>query len=435
MKENAKLFSIADFDTLKDDENMEFAIARIAVLSTRTNSHKINITEEILRRDGGSILGKWIVADYDKYRDDVTTHTSSEVIVGIIPPDQEPEFVTSEDGEVTMFVNGVISKIYATEVYNLFKSNNCRSMSIEMYTRGDKINEDGTTDIDGLNIFGITILGTTTNGSCPDARMKITRFSADEAQNYYDQNFAKSEALRLADELTRFASHIKKEDNMEEKELSMSEAEEEIVMADETEPKEEEKAEEKEMSCDDKELAEESEEEKDDDSEEEPKADDKELSEESEESEGEVAEDEKEKTMAEQAVEFAEEADKEFVEKLFSADLSDMVKVVCELKAFKDAKVKEDTTKKFNSIMLSVKCDLNEENYTKLFEEGATLSLDELDAFENKCKAFAYEDSKASKKSKRFSEEPEIMTFGCNDVMVNQREESVDEMFARINAR
>lgn len=176
-------FSIDDIQSVATEESVEFAIAKIAVLSTKPNSHKINITKEILERDGKSILGKWVVADFNGT--DTTTHTSQEKIVGIIPSDQELEFVENEDGSVTMFAEAVISKIYATEVYNLFKSHNFRNVSVEMGTADDEELDDGSIDISGLCIYGVTILGLSVGGSCPDANMSIVRFSRNDADEYY----------------------------------------------------------------------------------------------------------------------------------------------------------------------------------------------------------------------------------------------------------
>lgn len=176
-------FSIDDIQSVATEESVEFAIAKIAVLSTKPNSHKINITKEILERDGKSILGKWVVADFNGT--DTTTHTNQEKIVGIIPSDQELEFVENEDGSVTMFAEAVISKIYATEVYNLFKSHNFRNVSVEMGTADDEELDDGSIDISGLCIYGVTILGLSVGGSCPDANMSIVRFSCNDADEYY----------------------------------------------------------------------------------------------------------------------------------------------------------------------------------------------------------------------------------------------------------
>ena len=205
--ENKYYFSVSDIQSVATEDSVEFAIAKIAVLSTKPNSHKINITEEILRRDGLSILGKWVVADFDGT--DTTTHTNNEKIVGIIPSDQTPEFVKNDDGSVTMFVEAVISKIYATEVYELFKNHNFRNVSVEMGTADDEEREDGSIDITGLCIFGVTILGLSVGGSCPDANMQIIRFSSDDASKYYQntKHFSLRELAKKRNEELQVTSH------------------------------------------------------------------------------------------------------------------------------------------------------------------------------------------------------------------------------------
>ena len=205
--ENKYYFSVSDIQTVATEDSVEFAIAKIAVLSTKPNSHKVNITEEILRRDGLSILGKWVVADFDGT--DTTTHTNNEKIVGVIPKDQTPEFVKNEDGSVTMFVEAVISKIYATEVYELFRTHNFRNVSVEMGTADDTEREDGSIDIAGLCIYGVTILGLSVGGSCPDANMSIIRFSSDDASKYYHntKHFSLRELAEKRNEDLKVISH------------------------------------------------------------------------------------------------------------------------------------------------------------------------------------------------------------------------------------
>ena len=192
-----KYFSIDDIQEVATEDSVEFAVARIAVLSTKKNSHNVNITKEILKRDGLSVLGKWVIADYDGI--DVTTHTKNTHIIGIVPSDSNVEFVENSDGTVTMFVDAILSKLYATEVYNLFRQHNFRNVSVEMSTFNDRENDDNSIDIDGLNIYSICVLGLTVGGSCPDANMSITRFSEKNAEEYY-QNTKRFSLKQLAEQ-------------------------------------------------------------------------------------------------------------------------------------------------------------------------------------------------------------------------------------------
>ena len=200
-------FSVDDIQEVATEDSVEFAVARIAVLSTKQNSHKINITKEILERDGKSVLGKWVIADFDGT--DVTTHTHNTHIIGIVPSDSNIEFVDNPDGTTTMFVDAIISKLYATEVYNLFRQHNFRNVSVEMATANDQEREDGYTDIDGLNIYSICVLGISVGGSCPDANMSITRFSEKDAEEYYQntKSFSLKQLAEQRNEKLKVTSH------------------------------------------------------------------------------------------------------------------------------------------------------------------------------------------------------------------------------------
>ena len=550
--DNKIYFSVDDIQEVATEDSVEFAIARIAVLSTKENSHKINITKEILERDGKSVLGKWVIADFDGT--DVTTHTHNTHIIGIVPTDSNVEFVDNPDGTTTMFVDAIISKLYATEIYNLFRTHNFRNVSVEMATANDQEREDGYTDIDGLNIYSICVLGISVGGSCPDANMSITRFSEKNAEEYYqntksyslkqlaeqrneklkvtshpidkskeavdmgswDGDKAKDDLLKeknyktiaksvcllledgwedkekgalkypvmnlkdgkwvynaqglssaraygeqhdpsVADKAISIQKKLglykdddsNKEENMENKELNFSsdsEKDKDVIMN--------EDGSEKDMACGNKDMAETSE---DDKLKEEKKEEDnikdeeKKMAEESEDDklkeekkeEDDIKDEEKKfsldayvdeaamLTMLENETDefkaLADKITKEFSANEIVAKFIEMAKENAELKADKEKNDKEKTDKKFASIMASVKEDLDEESYSKLAEEGKQLSLDQLGAFENKVKAFAYEATK--KNNKNEEDNSEIMKFGSS----NNENEVETDVFARIS--
>ena len=194
--DNTVKFALSDIQYYQNDDSVEFAIARLAVLSTKQNSHRLNITKEMLKRDGASVLGKWIIADYDGF--DVTTHTDNVHIVGVVPHDAKIDFIDNDDGTVTMWVDAIISKLYATQVYELFKNKNFRNVSVEMTTKNNTEQIDGSISIDGFTIYAICILGQHINGSCPDAHMEIIKFSADKAEKFYKQTSILDKMAKLA---------------------------------------------------------------------------------------------------------------------------------------------------------------------------------------------------------------------------------------------
>ena len=98
-----------------------------------------------------------------------------------------------------------------------------------------------------------------------------------------------------------------------------------------------------------------------------------------------------------------------------------------ELKAEKEKIDAERQSKKLASIMASVKEDLDEKTFAELSEEGKVLSFEQLGAFENKVKAFAYEATKKNKEQND-SDTDDIMKFGATD----NSEEYDNDVFNRI---
>ena len=520
MNETIKQFSINDVNLFKDDDSADFALAEIYFLSDGNNAQNCPIPTEVLKRDAKTVLGKFVVAKFDKWVGDVTSHVLDEVIIGYIPMESEVRFV-EKDGKTFAVCDAIISKIYSTEVYNLFKEENYRSVSSEFSCSQPNANEMGEGEVDALIVRGITLLGKSVRPAIEGANMQIKKFSEKEADEYYlslnnplkkfaderdeklngkiykvnktelkDKSWgdvdkttlrnkvisAKNKSTLVKDvyllvesgwedapsehlkypvmelvgdtfyynrgALSSALAYAKQENettviskveklykkfklNDKDKEDKMSDIKEkeDVVMAQEEETKVDDKekevekkemstVEEKEMGCDkamsdEKESKDEVKEGKEEDSKEEK---------------------EEEKSMSEQAKEFAEsETDKEYIGKMFSQELKGMVSEILELKKFQETRLELDKTNKLNSIMASVKGDLDEKQFSELQAEGVTKTFAELDSFENKVKAFAYEASKGKEK-----QDDGIMKFaGQTTVIGNNIELDVFDKISR----
>lgn len=170
--EEIKRIEFSDYD------EQEFSIARLGYISTKPNSHGIGISEDCLRASAPSALGKWVVAKM--FMGDATTHEPDEHIVGMIPKEQEVEFVNDEDGYLRAYCDAIISKRYAADFCEIFEKDNNRAVSIE--ARFDMENEDNAKS---FTICGVTVLGKTVRPSCPDSDIEFVRFSESEAEDYY----------------------------------------------------------------------------------------------------------------------------------------------------------------------------------------------------------------------------------------------------------
>lgn len=177
-------FSINEVKRINSSEyeNSEFAIGKMGFLSTRPNSHQLNISETVLKESAPSVLGKWIVADMTGVVD-AGTHTEQEYIVGMVPRDQEVDFVYDKDGYLKSYVDVIISKVYAKNYCAMFESDNLRNVSVEMNVHTSEEDEHEVLD---FNIVGVTTLGKHINPSCPGSDIVFTRFSETEANAFFE---------------------------------------------------------------------------------------------------------------------------------------------------------------------------------------------------------------------------------------------------------
>lgn len=192
MYNTEKTFSLADIIE-SDEEDMDFAVAELWCFADGNNSHNLPISNEVLVRDAHTILGKFVVAKYDQWKKDVTTHVPDEQIIGYIDPRQEIRFEKKiVDGEEKTFlvVNALMSKIYCSQVIELFQKDNHRAVSCEFScalqyeedSYGRPIDEFGRVlkcpnPILGYSMHGVTILGKDVLPSISGADMDIKKFA------------------------------------------------------------------------------------------------------------------------------------------------------------------------------------------------------------------------------------------------------------------
>lgn len=171
---------------LEDYSEEKFTVFKTCFLSTSRNSHHFDISEKVLKRDASTILGNFLVAKVQF--GDATTHLPSEIIYGYFPKEQEVEFEEVEINNekiVKAWAYCVISKQYGQEFNEIFDVQNLRDTSVEMTVQIKDDQEEG--EVLSFNIYGLTCLGLSTNGSCPDAMMTMVRFSEEEATNYFNE--------------------------------------------------------------------------------------------------------------------------------------------------------------------------------------------------------------------------------------------------------
>lgn len=206
--EEIKQFSIDDIYLFTNDEDVDFALGEVYLLAEGNNSHKNPISLEVLKRDAHTMLGKFLIAKYSDFQKDVTTHTQDQQIVGYFPKDGKIQF-KEKDGKTFAVFDVLISKLYATPVYQLFKEHNFRNVSAEFTcVEQEEPDENGNNPIEKIMFHGCTILGLNYKPSCEGAEMNIKRFSAENADDFYSKRnnnlklFSERRKKELADKKT-----------------------------------------------------------------------------------------------------------------------------------------------------------------------------------------------------------------------------------------
>ena len=459
-----KNFSINNVQMYKaQNEDLDFSIVEIWGLAEGSNSHKNPISKEVLERDANTFKGKFIIGKYDKLKKDSTTHVTDQAIWGYIDPNEPIEFKTKiVDGVEKEFavVKGVLSKIYANDVVEMFRQNNNRTVSCEFSCNlqyeedeyGRPIDEygniiDDVNPILGYSIHGITVLGLEYNPSIRGTEIKVKQFVESNNSDIELKEVAKKRFEQISNR-----KNDMKEDGMESDNKIFSESEDkekDVVMEQSEEKSEEEEKEmakveetEKDVVSEDKTMSE------DEDTKDESEDKEKETSEDSEIEEEDKDEDKEEEkkfsldayidtsailAMLENETEerrnLVNQVVKEFSAEEILKKIIEMSKENELLKSEKEFNDNEKKEKKFSAIMASVKEDLDEKTFSELSNEGKELTLDQLGAFENKVKAFAYEATKNKKDN--IVKQDNIMMFGGQDSI---EQDSMD-VFERISKK
>ena len=381
MEENIKM-SLEDYPRFVNDSDPELGIARALFLSTRPNSHKFNLSEEVLKQWSPTILGKFLVGNLNIFETDVMSHERKPDIFGYVPENQEIEFVRAEDGYLDAYVNIVVSKIYATEVYSLFLDDNFRNVSVEMRVL---YASDESKDVVEFHIAGLTVLGKAVNPSVPHAHMEMIRFSADEAEKYYNEHVKCSsdigtEVLRklnaIYDKLN--LKETENNENLEDKMAKLEEEVKDVVMDKPTDEVSEEKQKEETKLAEPEEKDEEKKDEKpqeekaSDESESDDKEDDKEEEEKASE-DSDDKEEEKDDKLAQSEAHCAE----------LEAKCADLEAKLSALEKFKAETEEKEKMSIVTQTLAQVKESMDVNEYAKFEEKAKECTLETVNAWRN----------------------------------------------------
>jgi len=207
------------------------ALLKIKVCSSGNNAHELFIEDEAFYDATNSILGKPIVAKYNKWTQDVMGHEEEEMPIGFFLPNQEPNYVKEDDGSISLVVFAILWKAYFPEMFNLFlekKENGddpLKKVSMEIYINEIEKDENNQTHIKKFRYKGVTMLGDEYTPACELAHAEMVTFEqrAQKAEFLFSKEMVRKNKLRMKKEGDDIKLSQKKvgEKIVEEKEVKM----------------------------------------------------------------------------------------------------------------------------------------------------------------------------------------------------------------------
>ena len=174
----------------KNDKNLDFFIGEIEFLASGNIDDRLYISEDVLRKYANTVLGKFMTYKYSYVEDDVLSHEVDLQIGGYIPPNAEIKFTKDDNGRLVASTECVLSKIYCMELYDLFKDENYRSVSVEF-----SVDQDESGNAQAFNIHSVTILGKEVPPAVEGANLQIVKFSKAKASKFY--NLSKTYEIKI----------------------------------------------------------------------------------------------------------------------------------------------------------------------------------------------------------------------------------------------
>lgn len=168
---NKLSFAISKFDLMEEASNSELMKVRLWIVSEGDNQHQKPIPWTAIEKARSTLVGKPIVAKYDRYSKDLMGHEFDEIAVGVILADSDIFYETDEEGKRWLCADGIIWCRYAKDVAFVLDRDQIKNLSMEII-----ILESGENDsIELFSFSGITLIGTAP--AIPNARVEVLSFS------------------------------------------------------------------------------------------------------------------------------------------------------------------------------------------------------------------------------------------------------------------
>ncbi|MEY2702698.1 MAG: hypothetical protein RLY43_1334, partial [Bacteroidota bacterium] len=175
----------------------QFTKVRIHAFASGTNSHKMPVSEEILKARADTIYDKPLVF-YDTGRD-CGGHSPLEIPCGFVHrQNNELKFERHEDGRLFLVIDALIWNKYSGAILSYFeRDNDTKPVSVEIQVIETKDLPNGDVEIVDYFYAAITILGSKISPAIKNAKAELIEFS--KVKSGYEKQFAEGSMVTSID--------------------------------------------------------------------------------------------------------------------------------------------------------------------------------------------------------------------------------------------
>lgn len=187
-------FEVEDIDILENNQDSQFATAKIRAFHSGNSLNNTYCTEEVLQNTAETIYMKPILYNFENTFGDFGTHVDADksLIGGFVVPNSAT-FNKLEDGRMALNVIGKFWKRYFSKALDIIKSDGgSKKVSVEVELLKSKENEDGVLEMVDFSYSGICLLGDIIQEASKGANMQMLSFSK-ENEDYiaaYNKEFS-----------------------------------------------------------------------------------------------------------------------------------------------------------------------------------------------------------------------------------------------------
>ena len=162
-------FALDKFD-LMDISKTEIMKLKMYIVREGNNHHNRPISWETILKARDTLIGKPIVAKFDRWKNDLEGHEIDEVPVGVILKDEDIFEEIDEHGQRWLCAIGDIWMRYAQDVTGVLIRDKIKELSMEVAVFESGINDS----IESFAFSGVTLIGV--EPAIPNARAEVLTF-------------------------------------------------------------------------------------------------------------------------------------------------------------------------------------------------------------------------------------------------------------------